>query len=290
MKEIPLPFNPTEFDPNDLSGHKTLKLIEANSQYIREMAGSREWVAAIVIPALNEERRLPLCLASVNEALARIPDIPTQVLLVDNGSTDATSQIAEAFGARVIFESEKGIGRARQKGLLSLDKRVKHVVTTDADVIVDPEMVGFHIGALSQAGVVGSYGRVYDRFEGEIDPLDRVLLYLFQIIGDKVHDYKRLRKGIILSIGNNSAYSREAALRVGGYESRYSSEDLEIMLKLKSEGEIKFVPDAIVYPSARRFTTSKNLRRHILDRLVFNLKTRFSAQIELSDVNRPDYR
>jgi len=65
---------------------------------------------SVVIPAFNEERLLPACLASLPAA----DDI--EVIVVDNNSTDATADIARAAGARVVHEEVNQISRARNAG------------------------------------------------------------------------------------------------------------------------------------------------------------------------------
>jgi glycosyltransferase involved in cell wall biosynthesis len=65
----------------------------------------------VVIPALNEE-------ASVGRVLDEIPEgLVAQVIVADNGSTDATAQVAEAHGALVVYEPRRGYGAACLKGL-----------------------------------------------------------------------------------------------------------------------------------------------------------------------------
>ncbi len=71
---------------------------------------------SVVIPCYNEE-----------EGIARvIPSLPTsvdEVIVVDNNSTDKTAQIAEGFGARVVFEPINQISRARNSGARAADGR-----------------------------------------------------------------------------------------------------------------------------------------------------------------------
>ena len=71
---------------------------------------------SVVIPAWNEEQLLPACLQSVQMAFAARPDMRPEVIVVDNNSTDRTAAIAEAAGARVVFEAENQIARARNAG------------------------------------------------------------------------------------------------------------------------------------------------------------------------------
>ena len=69
---------------------------------------------SIVIPARNEEKLLPDCLGSL-----RNQDYPGdyEIIVVDNGSTDATADIARSFGAKVIAANAEGsVFYARQAG------------------------------------------------------------------------------------------------------------------------------------------------------------------------------
>jgi glycosyltransferase involved in cell wall biosynthesis len=73
---------------------------------------------SIVIPAFNEEKRLPACLASVRQAALEcgLTADQLEVIVCDNNSTDGTAHVAEAAGATVAFEPINQIGRARNAG------------------------------------------------------------------------------------------------------------------------------------------------------------------------------
>ncbi|MFC3880590.1 glycosyltransferase family 2 protein [Algoriphagus namhaensis] len=59
----------------------------------------------VIIPAFNEEQSIPLVIRD-------IPDIVRYVVVANNNSTDQTSQVAEKAGAVVVFEPQKGYGKA----------------------------------------------------------------------------------------------------------------------------------------------------------------------------------
>lgn len=91
----------------------------------------------MVIPALNEEEALP-------GVLADIPDRLHEVIVVDNGSTDATARVAREAGATVVREEERGYGAACLRGLAELEGRVRRpdiVVFIDADHSDDPSVM-----------------------------------------------------------------------------------------------------------------------------------------------------
>ena len=85
----------------------------------------------VVIPALDEER-------AIGRVIADIPDWVDQIVVADNGSRDATADVAEAAGARVVREPERGYGAACQKGIAALSA-VDVVVFLDGDYSDHPE-------------------------------------------------------------------------------------------------------------------------------------------------------
>ncbi len=88
---------------------------------------------ALLIPALNEE-------ASIGHVLSNLPSgLFSQVVVVDNGSTDRTAEVAQAHGAAVVREPRRGYGRACLAGLAALDPTSDIVVFMDADASDVPE-------------------------------------------------------------------------------------------------------------------------------------------------------
>ncbi|GIX07023.1 MAG: glycosyl hydrolase [Candidatus Poribacteria bacterium] len=89
-------------------------------------------VVGVIIPALNEE-------ASIGKVLAAIPEgWVDRVIVVDNGSTDRTAEIARSWGATVVREPQRGYGSACLAGIAALPPEVEIVVFLDADFSDDP--------------------------------------------------------------------------------------------------------------------------------------------------------
>ena len=64
----------------------------------------------VIIPAYNEE-------ASIGKVIAEIPDIVSEIIVVNNNSTDNTSEVAKKAGATVLFQPNAGYGNACLKGM-----------------------------------------------------------------------------------------------------------------------------------------------------------------------------
>jgi len=90
---------------------------------------------SVIIAALNEEEAIANVVASVPR------DIANEIIIVDNGSTDRTAEVAAAAGARVVTESQRGYGRAFRAGLRSISSDCEIVVFLDGDGSDYPEMM-----------------------------------------------------------------------------------------------------------------------------------------------------
>lgn len=88
----------------------------------------------IQIPCFNEEETLPVTLRDLPRDIPGIDDI--EVLIVDDGSTDRTQEVAREHGADHIvgFRSNRGLARAFSEGIrASLERGADIIVNTDAD-------------------------------------------------------------------------------------------------------------------------------------------------------------
>ena len=100
---------------------------------------------AVVIPAFNEQRSLPLVLGD-------LPDVG-RVIVVDNDSSDATARVAAEAGAIVVHEPRRGYGSACLAGLARLAEIARSgefqpaaVVFLDADYSDHPEELPAVVG------------------------------------------------------------------------------------------------------------------------------------------------
>ena len=78
----------------------------------------------VIIPCLNEEQ-------GIEGVLRAMPDFVDEVIVVDNGSTDRTSEVAISLGAKVIREHVRGYGRSYKRGFS--DAAGDLIITLDGD-------------------------------------------------------------------------------------------------------------------------------------------------------------
>ena len=112
----------------------------------------------VIVPAYNEAARIGATLA----ALAAQTDRDFTLLVVDNGSTDGTAEIARAAGAEILVERDKGVGCAVDTGFrYAISHGAVYLARTDADCLPRPgwaehdaEAVRTAAGALRREGFI----------------------------------------------------------------------------------------------------------------------------------------
>src|SRR5260370_29094171 len=98
----------------------------------------------VVIPALNEEEPIA---DVVRECLGT--KIPSEVIVVDNGSSDQTADRAREVGARVVSEPQHGYGRACMAGVRALSPHCETVVFLDGDGSDCPELMSHLVATIA---------------------------------------------------------------------------------------------------------------------------------------------
>jgi glycosyltransferase involved in cell wall biosynthesis len=100
---------------------------------------------SIIIPAHNEEKRLPGTLEQIFQFLSQQP-FTHEVVVVENGSTDRTYEVAKEFASRhgnlTVIQSEKGKGAAVRRGMLAANGEYRFMCDADLSMPVD-EIVKF---------------------------------------------------------------------------------------------------------------------------------------------------
>lgn len=192
---------------------------------------------SVVVPAYDEAAYLPRLL----NALERQSRLPDEVIVVDNRSKDDTAEVARAWGATVVACDTPGVAFARQAGLLAASG--DWVASTDADSKPAPEWLARLERAAPNA--VALYGPM--RFD-EVHPVAGAASEVgYRAFLNVMAAVKRPNLA-----GANMAFSRSAALLVGGYPEVEAREDVLLGFALARIGEVRYVPDALVETSARR--------------------------------------
>ncbi|MGD0354782.1 MAG: glycosyltransferase family 2 protein [Dehalococcoidia bacterium] len=106
---------------------------------------------SIVIPALNEEQGIANTINTIPNGKLQDMNYDVEIIVVDNGSTDKTSEIAKRAGAAVVYEPVRGYGKAYKTGFSSAIGEI--IATADADCTYPVEDIPKLVKALEDEGL-----------------------------------------------------------------------------------------------------------------------------------------
>ena len=220
--------------------------------------------AAIVVPAHNEQVRLPACLRAVLTAALCAP-IPVAVVVVLDATDDDSAKLAGRYGPDVHFVSVAvgNVGAARAIGFryarsLRGDRGRCWYATTDADSQVDPDWLvhQLRLGFDMALGVV----RVDDWRLHSADFAD-LYVQAYNADGDAAGTHAHIH-------GANMGFSADAYWRVGGFRPLPSGEDVDLVARFEAAGYcIHRDAELSVTTSARRQSRAPHGFAHYLTQL-----------------------
>jgi glycosyltransferase involved in cell wall biosynthesis len=179
---------------------------------------------SFVIPAYNEELELSSTLAAIRAAASGATQ-PCEIIVVDDASTDATPEIAEQYGARVLSIQRRQIAAARNAGVRVA--RGKYLFFVDADTRINRTHITEAITAL-EAGCAGGSARVL--MDGFVPLWGRVFLRAFSA----------LYFGLNLGAGAFLFTTRRNFEAIGGFdEQHFAGEEVYFSLSLRKLGRFK---------------------------------------------------
>jgi glycosyltransferase involved in cell wall biosynthesis len=188
-------------------------------------------VLSFVVPAYNEERYLGATLDAIH-ASARELGIEYEIVVADDGSTDATAAIAAAAGARVVPVQHRQIARARNSGAGSA--RGDRLVFVDADTRVNALLLRAAMAALDAGAVGGGAHAVF---------ADEAPRWAHRLIRGVVGFMARLR----WAAGCFIFVRRDAFEAVGGFDERhFAGEEIILSMALKRRGAFVILDEQVV--------------------------------------------
>lgn len=199
---------------------------------------------SVIIPAYNEEQYLSKTLAHIREALSSI-SCSSEIIVVDNDSTDSTRRVAQSFGARVISESERNIASVRNTGAKNSTGNILFFV--DADTLVPDTLFQIIAHVLEDKNCLGGAVAV------EYADLQRKWMKVY-LLGWKFW-------GMAFNMKQGAAqFCRKSVFEeLQGYDqSVFVGEDVEFYWRLSKfaaqhDGYLHFVEEPKVTTSSRRF-------------------------------------
>lgn len=206
----------------------------------------------VVIPARDEERRLPETLASVRAARVQLaaarPDLGVEVTVVLDRCVDRSAEVARREAVRILDVDHGDVGAARHAGVLSalataasrgVESRDLWIACTDADTVVPPHWLTGHV-ILSDR---------HDAVIGTVEPLGLTDTEVLREWRSRHH----LVEGHSHVHGANLGLRGSAYLDVGGFRPMPTDEDVDLVRRIRAHTTRWVATDTVrVASSARR--------------------------------------
>ncbi len=187
---------------------------------------------SFVVPAYNEELELPSTIAAIGQAAAEGAGQPFEIIVVDDGSTDTTANVAAQAGARVVSINRRQIAAARNAGARTAQGDILFFV--DADTRINRGHVADAIAAL-ESNCAGGSARVLP--DGFIPLWGRIFVSAFC----------RVYFGLNLGAGAFLFTTRRNFDAIGGFDEQYFiGEEVYFSLALRKLGRFKILPQPVL--------------------------------------------
>lgn len=189
---------------------------------------------SVIIPVRNDAARLAVCLRSLREQL--YPSQRWELIVVDNGSTDTSREVARQWGATVLCFPGLTVGALRNRGVAASSGDILAFV--DADHELPPDWLHHGLAALEAEEGVAAVGAPCD--------VPMHATWVQRCWG--VHRLRRRGRHITRWLGAGNLFvRREAFVRAGGFrEDLVAAEDVDLCLRLTQKAGKVVCDPAIV--------------------------------------------
>lgn len=199
---------------------------------------------SLVISAYNEEKYLGECL---KEALQNGREL-FEIIVVNNASTDNTTKVVGIFpSVKIVNEPNKGLTKARQKGLEEAQGEI--IAYCDADTKMPVGWVEKVHKYFAEDEKVVCVSGPYIYYDQSL--IGKILVWAYWLL----LAYPSYFLIGYMAVGGNFAAKKSALLKINGFDKNISfyGEDTDIARRLSKVGKVKFIPSLYMYTSARRF-------------------------------------
>ena len=233
----------------------------------------------VIVPVYNGGAGFTRCL----QALAASTRQPDELLVVDDGSTDTSAEVACRYAARLLHTPKPRSGPSVARNLVAAEARGEVLFFTDADCAVHPDtlarLMAHFEGPNAPEAVIGSY----DTAPSEVNFLSQYRNLLHHFVHQHASD------DASTFWGGCGGIRREVFLRLGGFDSarypRPSIEDIDLGYRLKAQGGRIVLDKDLLVTHLKRWTPLRVIRTDILDRGIPWTRLLLSSREIKADLN-----
>ena len=237
-------------------------------------------LVSVVVIAHNEEKRILSCLWSLSE---NICDFPIEIIVINNNSTDRTTEALNLCGVKWFDEPKKGPGHARQCGLDHA--KGKYYLCIDADTLYPPHYIQTMVDKLRKPGVAcvfSLWSFMSDKNHSKFG------LFFYELLRDIYLLLQSIKRPELCVRGMVFGFNTEMGRKIGFRTDIIRGEDGSLAYALKEYGKLVFITNR----KARALTGNSTLNadgsffKSFLNRLIKalnNATNLFSAKNNYKD-------
>ncbi|MCI5207837.1 MAG: glycosyltransferase [Candidatus Electrothrix sp. ATG2] len=194
---------------------------------------------SVIVPAWNAEKTLALCLRSlIRQTFSRDR---YEIIVVDDGSTDRTAEIARQFSVAYYHQENQGPAAARNAGVNLTQGNL--VFFTDADCVPDPNWLEEMAAPFARPDVAAVKGAYRTEQKG-------LIARFAQVEFEERFTMLEQRESIDMVDTYSAGFRKEIFLELGGFDTRFpkaNNEDTEFSYRMAAQGyTMVFTPRALV--------------------------------------------
>ena len=219
-------------------------------------------MVSVVIPAFNEEASILTTIYSLSKSETTYA---TEIIVINNNSTDRTQQVLDRLSVRSLFQPKPGWGPARQMGLENA--KGKYVLSADADCIYPPRWIQKMTDALSKEGVTCVHGGY--RFLAPAGQW-RWKFVMYESLRSIIVEIRNIKRPWFNCTGMSMGYVKDLAQKIGFVQRKVRGEDGRMAFELAHLGKIVRVrsADVTVWTPPRSLQRDGNLIRSMVNRIL----------------------
>ncbi|PIR02881.1 MAG: hypothetical protein COV60_03310 [Candidatus Magasanikbacteria bacterium CG11_big_fil_rev_8_21_14_0_20_43_7] len=221
---------------------------------------------SVVIPVRNEEAYLPACFDALSQ---QTTEKTIEIIVVDNGSSDASQDIARQHATRIVEEPIAGVGRARRSG--SAIAQGTYILHIDADTRLPPAYIEQALDRFArQPNLVCLGGQMY--WYDASTKLNMLRGILYRMLTPLVW---LISRGALGPMGNNMMFPRALYEQCEGFDANLRfGEDADLTRQLHTYGKVVLDLSLVCHTSSRRFGLNRDLFVYCVNvfRICFGMK------------------
>lgn len=203
-----------------------------------------------IIPAYNEEKSIENAILSLKNQ--DFPKDEFEIIIVNDGSTDRTREIAEKYAHKVITQKNQGPAFAKNNGAKKAKGDI--IVFMDADTTVSSNYFKEIMKAVKRENVIGGQPNIKFKNEGIYRELTQNLVgNIIPHILDKLEIYK------ICLRTTCCFYKKDYFLKEGGFED-FTFDDAEFSFRVGRKGKLTILRNVNSYTSSRKIDKFGNIK------------------------------